>query len=148
MIVILAKAVPREALIYSRETRFGPQGRKASRRSAIAIPMAKPGNAAGVPLWAKPRWGERGPNVQWTFAAVRTPGKDAGLGSPSRDGFIHCPVALFDLRCSSLIGNEPITLLAPCPARAKVSGASARIMQSFPSIHAVTARWPDALPPA
>ena len=120
---------PRETLHNSRETRFGPQGRrcKASRRSAIAIPMAKPGNAAGVLLWAKPRWGEHGPNVQWTFAAVRTPGMDAGLGSPSRDGFIHSPVALFDLRCSSLIGNEPTALLAPCSVSAKVSGATARI---------------------
>ncbi len=39
---------PREALIYSRGSRFGPQGRrcKAPRRSAIALTMVQPGNAA------------------------------------------------------------------------------------------------------
>ena len=61
--------------------------------------MAKPGNAAGLPLWAKPQRGR-------AFA----------------------PTAR---RCASLIGNKPTTLLAPCPVRAKLSGATARIDQSF-----------------
>ena len=37
-------------------------------------------------------------------------------------------------RCSSLIGNEPTTLLAPCPTRARVSGATAQIVHGFPSV--------------
>ncbi len=82
-------------------------------------------------------WGEQGPNVQWTFAAARTPGKDAGLGSPSTEGQTSFPDTppgrQGPLKLgSSLIGNEPTTLLAPCPASAKDSGATARIAQSFP----------------
>ena len=40
--------------------------------------------------------------------------------------------ALFERRCSSLIGNEPTMLLAPCSRVRKDSVAAARINQSFP----------------
>jgi len=61
--------------------------------------MAKPGNAADVPLWAKPQRGR-------TFAPLVP-------------------------RCTSLIGNKPISLGAPCTRARKNAGAIAAIVQTF-----------------
>ena len=63
---------------------------------------------------------------------------DAPLWAKPRRGRAFAPLGL---RCSSLIGNEPTTLLAPCPRSAKDSVAAAEIDQRLPKPGKLTARW-------
>ncbi len=78
---------------------------RGSRRSGIVITMAKPGNAADVPLWAKPQRGR-------AFAPL-VPRCTSLIGN-------------------SRICLGPTSLGAPCTRERKDPGAIAAIVQTFP----------------